>query len=185
MTATDASAGKIAAMKYWQRHVRAIALLPGTVTIVIPAVLLMGERRDRRLAAALRDPRRRIGGGFLVTTGVALFASTVKQFARHGKGTLAPFDPPRRLVVEGVYTRMRDPMITGICLILLGEAVLTNSPLLLRWAAMFAAGQSIYICLHEEPALVKRFGAEYEEYRRNVPALVPRLTPWTAQGRSD
>ena len=69
-------------------------------------------------------------------------------------------------------------MIFGVFLILLGEAIVFASLPLLGWAILFIVVNMIYIPLVEEPGLVKRFGAEYEEYRRNVPRWVPRAQGW-------
>jgi protein-S-isoprenylcysteine O-methyltransferase Ste14 len=110
--------------------------------------------------------------------GLALFASSLARFARDGDGTLAPWDPPRRLVVSGPYRFVRNPMISGVCFMLLGESAVLRAMPLLQWAALVVAINAIYIPLIEEPMLSARFGDAYDEYRRHVPRLVPRLTPW-------
>jgi protein-S-isoprenylcysteine O-methyltransferase Ste14 len=109
---------------------------------------------------------------------VALWYATVRLFAREGEGTLAPWDPTRKLVAHGPYRHVRNPMITGVLLVLLGEAALLGSLGVLAWAAFFFTINAIWFPLVEEPGLVRRFGADYEEYRRNVPRWVPRRTPW-------
>jgi protein-S-isoprenylcysteine O-methyltransferase Ste14 len=96
-------------------------------------------------------------------------------FARVGEGTLAPWDPTRKLVVRGPYRHVRNPMITGVLAILLGEAALFGSWPLLVWAFGFFALNAIYMPLVEEPGLVRRFGDDYVRYRRNVPRWLPRL----------
>ena len=103
---------------------------------------------------------------------------TNRLFTTVGKGTLAPWNPPQKLVVRGVYRHVRNPMIAGVHLVLLGEAFLTAS---LPLFALFLVGgviNAVYIPLSEERGLVKRFGDEYLTYKRNVPRWVPRLTPW-------
>jgi len=104
--------------------------------------------------------------------------ATIRLFVTLGKGTLAPWEPPQRLVVQGVYRHVRNPMISGVILVLLGESLLTASLPLFRWFLVFAVVNSAYIPLLEEPGLVKRFGEAYLTYKRNVPRWVPRLTPW-------
>ena len=95
-------------------------------------------------------------------------------FARVGKGTLAPWDPTQKLVIEGPYRHVRNPMITAVLFVLLGEAALFGSTALLLWAAGFFAVNHAWFLLHEEPALVRRFGEDYERYRRTVPRWLPR-----------
>jgi protein-S-isoprenylcysteine O-methyltransferase Ste14 len=117
-------------------------------------------------------------GAVLVVLGVVLVAWTVALFARIGHGTLAPWDPTARLVVSGPYRHVRNPMISGVLSIVLGEAALFASTALLVWFAAVFAVNAVYFPLVEEPGLRKRFGAEYDAYRANVPRWLPRLRPW-------
>ena len=80
--------------------------------------------------------------------------------------------------MRGPYRHVRNPMITGVLLVLLGEAALLGSLGVLAWAAIFFAINAVWFRLVEEPGLVRRFGADYDEYSRNVPRWVPRGTPW-------
>jgi len=154
------------------RQLRAIALLPVMVTVVVPAFLLSqsgSELGPWPLAAV---------GVVLVALGLALVIWTATLFARIGKGTLAPWDPTARLVVAGPYRHVRNPMISGVLAVLLGEAALFGSlPLLVWFGAVFALN-AIYFPLVEEPGLRERFGDDYERYRANVPRWLPRLRPW-------
>jgi len=154
------------------RQLRAIALLPVMVTVVVPAFLLSRsgfELGPWPLAAV---------GVVLVALGLALVIWTATLFARIGKGTLAPWDPTARLVVAGPYRHVRNPMISGVLAVLLGEAALFGSlPLLVWFGAVFALN-AIYFPLVEEPGLRERFGDDYERYRANVPRWLPRLRPW-------
>jgi protein-S-isoprenylcysteine O-methyltransferase Ste14 len=167
-------------MSRW-RQARAIALLPGTVTLVVPAVLLVAvEGPDvgwglDGLAAALPV----LLGVALMTTGFALWAWTVRLFARIGQGTLAAWDPTRHLVVAGPYRYVRNPMITAVFGVLLGEAALFGSLTLLVWSAVFVAINCVYFLAYEEPGLEHRFGEEYLTYKRNVPRWIPRRAAWT------
>ena len=104
--------------------------------------------------------------------------ATIRLFVTVGKGTLSPWEPPQRLVVRGVYRHVRNPMISGVLFVLLGESALTASQPLFQWFLIFAVINAIYIPLLEEPGLVRRFGEGYQVYKRNVPRWVPRLTPW-------
>jgi protein-S-isoprenylcysteine O-methyltransferase Ste14 len=108
--------------------------------------------------------------------------ATLRLFVTVGKGTLAPWNPPQRLVVRGVYRHVRNPMIAGVFFVLLGEVVLAASLPLLVWFAVFVVVNAVYIPLVEEEGLVKRFGDDYLTYKQNVPRWVPRLRPWEAHG---
>jgi protein-S-isoprenylcysteine O-methyltransferase Ste14 len=118
-------------------------------------------------------------GGALIAAGFALWLWTVRLFARVGRGTLAPWDPTRRLVVQGPYAHVRNPMISAVVATLLGEAALFGSPGILILAAAFGVINHTFFLLHEEPGLERRFGDEYREYRRAVPRWIPRRTPWS------
>ena len=81
-------------------------------------------------------------------------------------------------MVRGPYTRVRNPMISAVGAVLLGEAIVLGSPAILIWFGAFALLNATYIPLAEEPGLMRRFGEEYEEYRRAVPRWIPRSKPW-------
>ena len=102
---------------------------------------------------------------------------TVRLFARIGRGTLAPWDPTERLVVEGPYAHVRNPMITGVLAVLFGEALIFGSTAIAIWAAIFAVVNHVFFLAYEEPAVERRFGEEYRRYKANVPRWIPRRTP--------
>jgi protein-S-isoprenylcysteine O-methyltransferase Ste14 len=119
----------------------------------------------------------------LIAFGLFLMYRTITLFATAGEGTLAPWDPTQRLVVAGPYRHVRNPMITGVLCILLGEAALLGSVGILAWAVAFLTLNGIYMPLVEEPALERRFGDDYAKYKRNVPRWLPRLAPWVPDAR--
>ena len=159
----------------WE-HLRAIVLLPGIVTVVVPAIIIYRTGTEpffstvRILVALL--------GLVLVGLGLVLLVATIRHFANTGKGTLAPWNPTSRLVVEGVYRHVRNPIISGVFAILLGESLIAGSIPLFVWFLVFVTINAIYLPLFEEPGLRRRFSADHEEYRRNVPRWIPRLKPW-------
>ncbi len=157
-------------MSVW-RHVRAIALLPGTVAVVVPAVLIARNGTGF-------EPLRAVLGAPLVAGGFALWLWTVRLFARIGRGTLAPWDPTERLVVVGPYAHVRNPMITGVLAVLVGEALVFGSGAIAIWAAVFAGINHFFFLVYEEPTGARRFGDEYRRYKENVPRWIPRRTPW-------
>lgn len=160
------------------RHLTHVLLGPGTVTIIVPA-LIFALAGARPLALPRPAELTAIGlGVLLVIAGLAMLAWTISLFHRVGQGTLSPLDPPSALVVTGPYRHVRNPMFTGVLAVLLGEAAITRSPALLAWFALFWTMLAILIPLIEEPKLARRFGADYARYRRHVPRWLPRLHPW-------
>jgi protein-S-isoprenylcysteine O-methyltransferase Ste14 len=150
------------------------------VTVVAPAVIVWtGDAVDIGwgLPAGF-DVLPVLAGGALVALGLLLIIRTVALFARLGEGTLSPWDPTSRLVVRGPYRHVRNPMISGVLSILLGEAALLGSVPLLIWFAAVLAVNAVYMPLVEEPGLVRRFGADYETYRANVARWVASPRPW-------
>jgi protein-S-isoprenylcysteine O-methyltransferase Ste14 len=167
-------------MEAW-KHLRAILLLPGMVLLVIPGLILWLGGLDTlgfwRAVPSLKIILP-VTGVLCVCLGFLLMVATIRLFMTVGKGTLAPWEPTQRLVVRGVYRHVRNPMISGVLFILLGEVLITASLPLFCWLAFAGVINAIYIPLSEEHGLVKRFGDEYLTYKRNVPKWVPRLTPW-------
>jgi len=162
------------------RQVRAIALLPGTVTLLVPLLILLANGTD--VGWGLGDGLAVLPvllGLALIAAGFALWLWTVRLFARVGRGTLAPWDPTRHLVVDGPYRHVRNPMISAVLAVLAGEAALFGSLSLLIWCAAFFALNQVVFLFYEEPGLARRFGDEYRAYRQSVPRWLPRRAPWT------
>ena len=161
------------------RHVVAVAVLPFVAAVVIPASLAWREGITLHVARGPIALLVQGAGAGLFLCGLALFLGSLRRFATEGEGTLAPWDPPRQLVVSGLYRHVRNPMISGVLFVLLGEALLLRSRAHLVWTLLFFVLNAIYIPSVEEPQLARRFGEDYREYRRHVPRLIPRLRPWT------
>jgi protein-S-isoprenylcysteine O-methyltransferase Ste14 len=159
------------------RHVAAIAMLPFVVAVIIP--MWLNARYESPLIVGWPGLLLMVLAPIPLGLGVFLFAHSVRRFASEGEGTLAPWDPPRKLVVRGPYRFVRNPMISGVLLVLIGEAMLYQSPAIAIWTVTFFALNAVVIPLIEEPQLRDRFGAAYIEYCDNVPRLIPRTTPWT------
>lgn len=158
---------------------RAIVILPGTALVLVPALVLWATA-GTRFSGTIAGPGQ---WSFwlsipLVSLGLVFAAWTARLFARHGDGTPAPWDPPRKLVVRGPYRHVRNPMITGVMAILAAEALLFQSWPVAGWLLVFLAVNAIYLPLFEERGLARRFGDEYVVYKSNVPRWWPRLTPW-------
>ena len=162
------------------RHLLSVLALPFVVVAVMPAWLLRAQAgRDTRWGGA--SPLEwlpRSAGVISFFCGLALFAWCVGLFARVGRGTLAPWDPTRELVAVGPYRHTRNPMISGVAMMLVGEALFWGSSLLAFWVVAFVLVNHAYFVWSEEPGLERRFGERYRAYRSGVPRWVPRLRPW-------
>jgi len=146
-------------------------LLPGTVTVWIPRMILAGEK-------ARPEPGSwRWAGTPLMAAGAAVLIACIVDFARKGRGTLAPIDPPRNLVVVGLYRYVRNPMYVGVVTTLIGEALFFESRSIGIYAAAAWLLFHLWVVIYEEPHLEGTFGAEYEQYRDAVPRWIPRFRP--------
>jgi protein-S-isoprenylcysteine O-methyltransferase Ste14 len=162
------------------RHLLAILLLPFMVVVMIPRWLLRGwsSSDTRWIDGTIPAAIAHLAGAAMFLVGFALFAWCVSLFARIGKGTLAPWDPTRRLVVAGPYRYVRNPMISGVLMMLAGEAAFLGSRAIATWALTFFVINNVYFVLLEEPGLERRFGAAYREYKAAVPRWLPGPKPW-------
>lgn len=162
--------------------IRAIILLPVIVTIVIPGIILYATDSARLdwTPEETVDIMPLVTGAVLIVFGLFMAFRTVSLFTRWGDGTPAPWNPPGKLVVRGIYRHVRNPMISAVIGILVGESLVTGSLPLLGWALTFLAINLVYIPRIEESALEKRFGEPYRRYKENVPRWIPRFRPWNA-----
>ena len=154
-------------------HMRDLLLLPFTVTVIVPYLLY-----DRDQSVIPHDTRLKIIGLALLLPGLALLLYTNVLFRLFGKGTLAPWTPTQQLVITGPYRYCRNPMITGVFFILLGESLIIPSLNIMLWAAAFFLINTVYFIVKEEPDLYERFGEPYLNYKANVPRWIPRLRPY-------
>jgi protein-S-isoprenylcysteine O-methyltransferase Ste14 len=163
-------------MKSILSHITTILLLPFTVTVIIPELLMRWfTRRDSRWSSRPASHLPKAAGASLIGVGSMLLSWCVYLFAKVGRGTLAPWDPTQNLVARGPYRYTRNPMITGVGLILLGRAVHRGSWVLGLWTLYFFVSNHIYFIRSEEPGLEKRFGDTYRDYKARVPRWIPRL----------
>ncbi len=146
---------------------------PGTVAGLVPWWLTNGWQGKAPLVLQL-------AGGVFVLTGLAGLVYSFVRFVVEGLGTPAPVAPTKHLVVGGLYRFVRNPMYVAILAIVLGQAMFFGSLALLVYAVVTWIVPASFVKFYEEPTLRRTFGAEYDEYRRNVPAWIPRLKPWHA-----
>jgi len=145
----------------------------GTVGIYLPHYL-----------GLLNEPVHITGGRgtgvLLLLLGAYIALRSAFSFAWIGQGTPFPLDPPRHLVVTGLYRHVRNPMYTGMAFFLIGEWLMFGSNLrgALIYFAFYAVAVTLFVHLYEEPTLRRKFPDEYAEYFRNVPRFIPRFDPW-------
>lgn len=141
--------------------------LPVLVIVVIPYLL----EPDLVIvnSAAL------IAGLFFMLCGLITLVITIFSLSIIGEGTLAPWFPTGRLVVTGLYKYVRNPMIIGVLIVLLGESLALLSLRVLLWTAFFFLLNHFFFLYYEEPNLAKRFGKDYLDYRNIVPRWIPDI----------
>lgn len=140
-------------------------LMPGTVAVLIPWLLIGGSAVTSGAAAWL--------GGASIVAGVGLYAWCLSLFGRVGRGTPAPWDAARRLIVVGPYRWVRNPMYLAVLLVIVGEAALFASVGLLVYAGLVAAIVHVFVVGYEEVTLEQTFGADYRAYRQSVWRWIP------------
>ncbi len=160
-------------------HIKSILALPFMVIIVIPSLIYQAtHEKELKVLSSLSPPLLNTLGVVFLIVGMFLFIKSIDLFIKIGNGTLAPWNPTKKLVVKSLYRHVRNPMIMGVVTILISEAMLFQSVFLLGWALIFFLINQIYFVLKEEPDLLKRFGDEYTKYKQNVPRWLPRWNGW-------
>ncbi len=159
--------------------IKAIFILPGSALVFIPGAILWlaANFSNAILPAGPSEPRFYIGI-FIGVSGLAMAVWTVRLFVTVGKGTPAPWAPPKKLVVRGPYRHTRNPMITAVIWMIGAEALLVGSWPLAAWMLVFYIVNAIYFWRVEEPGLERRFGEGYRRYKANVPRWGLRVRPW-------
>ncbi|MFN2493186.1 MAG: isoprenylcysteine carboxylmethyltransferase family protein [Pyrinomonadaceae bacterium] len=143
-------------------------VVPGTVTILIPYWLLSSSASAPMNLGAVR-----YAGLVAVVIGVAIYCWCAWNFTFAGSGTPAPIDPPKELVVRGLYRYVRNPMYIAVLTILFGEALLKASRELFYYTGTVFAFFFLFVLLYEEPMLTQKFGDSYSRYRKEVPRWIP------------
>jgi len=146
-----------------------LVIAPGVVAGLVPW-WLTGWRTGADYPAPVR-----IGGALLAAAGAVALLAAFAQFAILGRGTPAPVAPTEQLVVRGLYRCVRNPMYLAVLAVIAGQALLLSRPVLLGYAAVVAAAFIAFVHGYEQPALTRRYGAQYQAYQRAVPGWWPRL----------
>ena len=160
-------------------QLKSILLLPFMAIVIIPLVMVfITSDLAWNPIEQLNQNTITIIGILFILLGFPLFIQSIILFVKIGKGTLAPWNPTKKLVVKSLYRYMRNPMVMGVFLILLAESYFFRSSVIMIWSFTFIFLNHLYFIWKEEPDLLKRFGSEYQEYKENVPRWFPRLSGW-------
>ena len=141
---------------------------PGVVTGLVPWLITGWQPGTTQPAVMVA------AGAALTAAGCGVLLHSFARFALDGLGTPAPQAPTERLVVSGLYRYVRNPMYLALQAILIGQVLLLDRPVLLLYAAAVAAMTVAFTRWYEEPALTRRYGEQYEQYRQQVPGWLPR-----------
>ena len=147
--------------------------VPGTASIGVPYLLLHSRFASFRLDSG----GFRFFGLIPILIGVVIYVWCAGEFTFVGKGTPAPFDPPKELVIKGPYRCVRNPMYVFVALALIGEAIFFGAPILVLYAAIAIGFLHLWLLLYEERSLMRRFGEPYERYCDRVSRWIPGLPP--------
>jgi protein-S-isoprenylcysteine O-methyltransferase Ste14 len=120
----------------------------------------------------------RVAGLIMLIAGAIVLIQAFARFVTEGHGTPAPVAPTERLVIGGLYRYVRNPMYLAVVAVITGQALALGQPVLLGYAALVWVTVASFVRWYEEPALARQFGAQYQAYRRSVPAWLPRTRPW-------
>ncbi len=148
-------------------------IVPGTLIVMIPYRLTGWQLRPPLLGV---EATRSLGVALMVLA-APLFFRFLSGFVREGHGTPAPIAPPEHLVVGGPFRWIRNPGYVAVVSLVAGQALLFGSGAVLAYAAFLAVAFHLFVVLYEEPTLRRQFGAEYENYCREVPRWIPRPRP--------
>lgn len=148
-----------------------LVIAPGVVTGLVPW-WLTGWRTGSPYPAPVR-----VAGAVLAGAGAAVLIYAFTQFVIDGAGTPAPPASTERLVVSGLYRYVRNPMYLAVLAIIVGQALLLSRPVLLAYATAVGAAFGAFVRWYEQPALARRYGTQYQAYRRDVRGWWPRLPP--------
>ena len=140
-------------------------VVPGTVAVYVPVFVFSHNPAQLSLFT--------LSSGLLLAIGAAIYLWCLWDFASAGRGTPAPIDPPKNLVVRGLYRYTRNPMYVGVVTAILGWALLFGSLPIAIYGLSAAAFFHLFVVLHEEPHLRRVFGASYEEYCLQVSRWLP------------
>ncbi|MDE0258573.1 MAG: isoprenylcysteine carboxylmethyltransferase family protein [Gammaproteobacteria bacterium] len=141
-------------------------VVPGTVSVVVPLLIVRGRPPAVGVTLGLAL--------LFLGLGAAIFLRCARDFVVFGRGTPAPIDRTKRLVIQGLYRYSRNPMYVGVLSVIAGWAVLFRAGILVAYAAAWFVIFSLFVRFYEEPHLLREFGDEYLAYRKRVGRWLPK-----------
>jgi len=150
-----------------------LVIAPGTLAVYVPWTFT----RWRMAPPLLGFFPMRVLGGLMIAAGLPVLLDSFTRFAIQGLGTPAPVAPPQHLVVTGLYRYVRNPIYVAVSSLIFGQGLLFGSVSLLEYGLVVWLGFFAFVVLYEEPALLAKFGKEYEDYCARVGRWIPRLRP--------
>ena len=165
-----------------KEYLKIVLILPGNVLITIPFLIFFFTRNS--YAYNLVSPPNFLFylAMFFFIFGLFLAIWSVRTFYKKGgDGTPGPWKPVSNLVISGPYRYVRNPMLLGVFSLLLFESILFSSLPIFFWFIFFFIINIIYFKIFEEKELIRRFGANYEDYKNKVPMLFPKFTPYNTE----
>jgi protein-S-isoprenylcysteine O-methyltransferase Ste14 len=160
-------ASESARIPVWARAALFIAVVPASVAGWIPWYAAGSPAPEPRAGARLA-----VLGALMVVAGWAVLLICAREFARAGRGTPAPYDPPRSLVTSGLYRFTRNPMYVGVVTAIFGQAIWFHSRDATIYGIAMVIAFHFAILLYEEPRLTKVFGQQYLDYKKSVPRWI-------------
>ena len=153
----------------WLKTTLLTIIVPGIGVFLVPYYIIKANGFP-----LVYSPLQVVFGILLIIIGCCGFVWVSQAFVRFGKGTPAPFDPPKQFVATGLYRFVRNPMYIGALTAIVGESILFKSWQVLIYAAFLFLAFHIFVVFFEEKSLEKRFGEPYTQYLRSVPRWIPR-----------
>jgi protein-S-isoprenylcysteine O-methyltransferase Ste14 len=150
--------------------------VPGTVGVWIP--YCVGGSTDLWRSLEHASTVRLASGSGLFAIGSLLYLWCAWDFSVKGMGTPAPIDAPKKLIVNGLYRFVRNPMYLAVACLISAQSIARSSHAIFYYLLFFLFGVHLFTVLYEEPHLRRIFGAQYEDYSRQVPRWIPRLEPY-------
>ena len=162
-----------------KEYFKVVLILPGNILVTIPLLIFLFSRNYFSYAVINFNSSLFYIAILFLIIGLWLAIWSVRTFYfKGGDGTPGPWKPISKLVIDGPYRYVRNPMLIGVFFLLLFESIFFSAIPIFYWFLVFFIGNIFYFKIAEERDLIERFGSDYEDYKRNVPLLFPKFSPY-------